>query len=80
MTTFKSRNFLSPNLCEVGKTFAQRGKRFGKLSKPAKSTVFKFLAEASVNSMSTKSTKAQFFPIKYTLSYVVPWQIGVTRT
>ena len=74
MTTFKSRGF-----CEVGETFSQKGRRSRRPSKPAKSTVLQ-ISEASVNSISTKSTKSRIHPNQIHLSYVVTWQIGVTRT
>ena len=50
------------DLFEFGETFAQEGRRSRRPSKPAKSTVFRFLTEASANSMSTKFTKSRIRP------------------
>ena len=58
MTTFESRGFFSPNMrisAKSEKLFSQRDRRSKRPSKTAKSTIFRFLPEASVNSMSTQS-------------------------
>ena len=66
--TFKSgldSGFLSPNAvisAKSGKPSAQRGRRFRRPSKPAKSTVFRILTETNVNFKSTKSTKNGIVP------------------
>ena len=65
MTTFKSLGFLSLNArisAKLAKPFAQRCIRSRRPSKPGKSTIFRFLTETSVNSMSTKSTKSRIGP------------------
>ena len=50
--------FLSPNVRiseKSAKPFAQRGKKFRRPPKPAKSTVFEILSETNMNSKSTKN-------------------------
>ena len=58
------------------KSSAQRGRMFRRPSKPAKSTVFRIPTQKNTNSMSTKSTKTEVVPIKYT-PYLFP---NVSRT
>ena len=81
MTTFKSRGFLSQN----ARIFAKSAKLLLKEAEVQKAfetcQVHPFqISEASVNSMSAKSTKSRIRPNQITLSYVVTWKIRVTRT
>ena len=60
LTTFKSLGFSSPNArisAKSVKPSAQRGRRFRRLSKPIKFTVFRIITETNIDSMSTKYTK-----------------------